>query len=88
MRDDKYIQNLPDIKSMIREIEKKNFLVTYGWHRDDLKPLEEEGYHLVFFKDDPNYPCMVRRDFKNPDLAIFIGSPRFIDSNGEPIWPW
>jgi hypothetical protein len=88
MRDEKYIPSIPDIKGMIVEIEKKKTLFTYGWHRDDLKELEDNGYKMIFVKEDLSYPVMIKKQIKNPDLAHYLDNSSFRNSSGEPVWPW
>lgn len=87
MRDGKYIPSIPDISGMIVEIERKNTLFTYGWHRDDLKELENNGYKMIFVKEDLEYPVLVKKQI-NPGLANYLDNSNYRDSSGEPVWPW
>jgi hypothetical protein len=37
-------------------IDKKGQVLLFGWHKEDLKPLTDIGYRLIFAWDDQNYP--------------------------------
>lgn len=87
---EKYISATPRIEAMARTIEKKGHIRLFGWHKNQMAPLENKGFHLVYFKEDPEYPCLaIKNPLRQDDVGAVIRSLNpYVDSNGNFVWPW
>jgi hypothetical protein len=78
----------PNIEKLAEEIEmtySKSTLV-YGFHKKQLMEIEDKGYQLVFYKQDLEYPCMIKKkDHKSSIPCSDPDNAPYRDSQGRAI---